>query len=139
MKLFAKIGAVSLIGGVAVLLSATVNASNERAREDYTAIKHAQAVARAENDVIKLNCVNDKLVQAKALLNIIDAGNDQEAGQLHELRVAAEGCAGKKQISSEGSTNSFEGPPGAGQPNPGWTGFGTTFEPGVNASPSTPR
>ena len=144
MKLFAKIGAVSLIGGVVVALSATGFASKGEADEDYTAMKHAQALARAENDVIKLNCVNDKLVQAKALLNIIDNGSEQDStirqdsAQLHELRIAADGCAGRKQI-SEGSTNSFEGPPGATEPDPGWNGWGTIFEPGANASKSTPN
>ena len=142
MKLFAKIGAVSLIGGVVVALSANGFASAE-ADEDYAAMKHAQALARAENDVIKLNCVNDKLVQAKALLNIIDAGNDQgpvlrqDTVQLHELRIAADGCAGRRQV-NEGSTNSFSGPEGASEPNPDWNGWGNTFEPGTNASPSTP-
>jgi hypothetical protein len=143
MKLFAKIGAVSLVGGVVVALSATGFASKAQAEEDYTAMKHAQALARAENDVIKLNCVNDKLVQAKALLNIIDTGNDQasvlaqDTAQLHELRIAADGCNGRKQI-TEGSTNSFTGPEGASEPNPDWNGWGTTFEPGANASQSTP-
>ena len=66
MKLFAKIGAASFIGGLVVVLSATVFASKESAQDDYVAMKHAQAEARAASDVIKLNCVNDKLVQAKA-------------------------------------------------------------------------
>src|SRR5258706_5231887 len=53
MKLFAKIGVLSLVGGVA-LLSASVHASNEQAQEDYVAMKHDQAGARAANDIIKL-------------------------------------------------------------------------------------
>ncbi len=40
-----------------------------------------QEIARREKDVIKLNCVNDKLLQLKQLLNIADQANNnmQEA------------------------------------------------------------
>jgi hypothetical protein len=96
-------------------------------------------VARAQNDIIKLNCVNDKLVLANPLLNLIDSGDLKQLGPLHELRVAAEYCAGKKEISTDISgTNSFTSPEGASEPNADWAQWGTTFEPGVNASPSSP-
>lgn len=137
MKSLAKIGLGALLGGAALLLSASVGATNAQAHADFTAIQNAQTRARVENDRIKLNCINDKLVLAKATLNIIDNGDTTKLGQLHELRVAAEACAGKKQVSTD-SNNSFTAPPGASEPgNPGGD-WGTVFEPGVNASPSTP-
>src|ERR1700761_3027738 len=118
MKLLAKLGLATLAGGTAFLLSGTGDASNAEARAEYQAIIGAQAAARAQNDVLKLNCVNDKLVLAKALMNIIDNGDEHQLGQLHELRVAAEYCAGKKEITSgETGTNSYTSPAGAMEPN----------------------
>ncbi len=138
MKSLAKIGLGVVLGGAALMVSASVGATNEQAHADFSAIQNAQTRAKVENDRIKLNCINDKLVLAKAVLNIIDAGDSTKTAQLHELRVAAEACAGKKQVSTD-SNNSFTAPPGASEPeNPGGLDWGTTFEPGVNASPSTP-
>ena len=137
MKLLAKIGLGTILGGAAVLLSAPVGATNVQAHADFTAIQNAQTRAKVENDRIKLNCINDKLVLAKAVLNLIDSGDVSQLSQLHELRVAAEGCAGKKQVGTE-SDNSFTAPPGATEPGIPGVDWGTVFEPGVNASPSTP-
>src|SRR5689334_608278 len=139
MKLFAKIGLVTLLGGAGVVfVSANVAASNAEAHADFSVIQKARAVAKAENDLIKLNCINDKLVLANGLLNIIDGGDTTKLSELHELRVAAEACAGKTRVKGEGGWNTFTGPPGATEPNDPGLDWGTTFEPGVNASPSTP-
>lgn len=76
-----------------------------------------QELARRGQDVIKLNCVNDKLVQMKQLLNIADIANNnmQEAiargdedtryhefgritiaaDQAHALNTEAENCIGQ--------------------------------------------
>jgi hypothetical protein len=141
MKLFAKMGLGALLGA-GLLVASNVHASKVEAHADYAAILNAQAVARVEKDLIKLNCVNDKLVLANATLNIIDAdpsgGNPTKESELHELRVAAENCAGKKQVNFT-SDNSFTAPPGAQEPGEGGApDWGVVFEPGVNASPSTP-
>jgi hypothetical protein len=90
MKLFAKLGLAALAGGAALLMSGTGDASNAQAQADYNAMRSAQAVARAQNDIIKLNCVNDKLVLANPLLNLIDSGDLKQLGPLHELRERAE-------------------------------------------------
>lgn len=140
MKLLTKIGVGTLLGVAGFVASTTnVSASNVQAHADFSAIVNAQAVAKVENDRIKLNCINDKLVLAKAVLNLIDGGDGSKVPQLHELRVAAEACAGKRQVSQDGN-NSFTAPVGPVQPpeNPGGLDWGTTFEPPVNASPSTP-
>lgn len=136
MKSLAKIGLGALLGG-AVLLSATVGATNAQAHADFEAIQNLQTRAKVENDRIKLNCINDKLVLANAVINLIDAGDATKSAQLHELRVAAEACAGKKQVSTD-SNNSFTVPPGASEPDNPNADWGAVFEPGVNASPSTP-
>jgi hypothetical protein len=38
----------------------------------YTTLVHLQAVARAEKDVVKLNCVNENLMTVKALIKIAE-------------------------------------------------------------------
>lgn len=79
-----------------------------------------QQVARKQKDIIKLNCVNDKLLQLKQLLNIAEAARNNlteaitvknegdryhQFGQItisHEkatvLRDEAEGCIGEELI-----------------------------------------
>jgi hypothetical protein len=79
-----------------------------------------QQIARKQKDVIKLNCVNDKLLQIKQLLNIAEAAmtnlheavaQQDEAGRYHEygkiviteqqvqvLASEAETCIGEELI-----------------------------------------
>ncbi len=66
----------------------------ERMNESLKHVVGLQEIARKQKDVIKLNCVNDKLLQVKQLLNIADAAstNMQEAiarqdddGRYHEF------------------------------------------------------
>lgn len=79
-----------------------------------------QQLARKQKDVIKLNCVNDKLLQVKQLLNIAEAGRtnliesiaqSDDAGSAHQfsqitiakektsgLGDEAEGCIGEELI-----------------------------------------
>src|SRR5262245_61635725 len=42
---------------------------------DNKHVLHLQALARKEKDVIKLTCINDKLVQIKAQMNLFDNAN----------------------------------------------------------------
>jgi hypothetical protein len=56
-------------------------------KADLRHVLHLQAKARQAKDVIKLNCINDKLVQLKAQVNIFDsahaslkAGLDDDGG-----------------------------------------------------------
>jgi hypothetical protein len=89
----------------------------EKMKEHLRRIVELQEVARRQKDVIKLNCVNDKLLQVKQLLNIAEAAstNMQEAiarkdeeGRYHEfgritiahqqvavLSTEAENCIGE--------------------------------------------
>lgn len=79
-----------------------------------------QQVARKQKDVIKLNCVNDKLLQVKQLLNIAEGATtnmheaiaqEDEAGRYHEfgkiviadqqvrvLAGEAENCIGEELV-----------------------------------------
>ena len=89
-------------------------------QEVLVRVVELQHLARKQKDVIKLNCVNDKLLQVKQLLNIAEAGRtdliesiaqrDNE-GTLHQfsqisiakektdgLHSEAEGCIGEELI-----------------------------------------
>jgi hypothetical protein len=51
-------------------------------QEDNRRVLFLREQAKKSKDVIKLSCVNDKLVQIKAQMNIADATNDQLQGAL---------------------------------------------------------
>jgi len=175
MKLLAKVLFVGVIGTVGVGLTTFLhaapgsvwdsngtpsNASFEemmiRARDardamiqDYRHIQHLQQVARKEKDVVKLNCVNDKLVQVKPLMNDADrerteleanVGNRRtyfgdivaDVSSIHRLREEADQCVGEGIPLTE-SSNSFSGPqlPDSPYGDP----FGPIGEPPGYASP----
>ncbi len=86
---------------------------------DNRHVLHLQALARKEKDVIKLTCINDKLVQLKPQMNLFDesklrvealadSGDDtprqafneaETAGlEVHRLRGEADGCAGELEM-----------------------------------------
>lgn len=83
-----------------------MTAAAERAISDLqTILKRVldlQQAARKSNDVIKLNCVNDKLLQLKQLLNIAETGRTnlteaiaaqnaaEQAHQHNQIKVAGE-------------------------------------------------
>src|SRR5687768_15457640 len=50
---------------------------------DHRHVLHLQALARKEKDVIKLTCINDKLVQLKAQMNLFDNAALQLDGVLN--------------------------------------------------------
>ena len=89
-------------------------------QEVLVRVVELQKVARKAKDVIKLNCVNDKLLQVKQLLNIAEAGRtdmveaiaqqdkDSTQHQFSQITIAgekadglrgeAEGCIGEELI-----------------------------------------
>jgi hypothetical protein len=119
--------------GVTVMLSlpdiqARVRQFHEQLRADARHIQHLQQIARKEKDVIKLNCVNDKLVQVKPQMNIADLGEAelesaredermsifdsiaQAVENIRRLREEADQCIGESITSVGDSSNSFTGP-----------------------------
>lgn len=131
-------------------LLARARALHDQTRAEARHIQHMQQVARSEKDVIKLNCVNDKLVQVKAQMNIADAGEAklasaqagerieifetiaQAAQSVRQLRGEADQCVGEPVITGGKSSNSFTGPEAADDPT---KGFGRGIEPPAYASP----
>ena len=91
--------------------------------DDLRHVKHLQEVARKQKDVIKLTCVNDKLIALKAEANIFDesrhglqnvaaegserftvfASVTDGAQNVHKLRGEADACVGEPELAGESS------------------------------------
>jgi hypothetical protein len=152
----AQPGTTSATGTVTVALPAVeiqarVQVFLEQTRADARHIMHLQQIARKEKDVIKLNCVNDKLVQVKPELNIIDNGVSElesatdanrmtvfegiaaAAENIRHLREEADQCIGEPVQTGGDSSNSFTGPDMPDDPTKGFSG--PELEPPGYASP----
>jgi hypothetical protein len=133
-------------------IRARVALMREQTRADARHMQHLQQIARQEKNVIKLNCVNDKLVQAKPEMNIADAKEAEleAAGEadrmvlfeaiatasdsLRRLREEADQCIGEPISFGMGeSSNSFTGPHAPDDPTKGLPGG--QIEPPAYASP----
>lgn len=126
-------------------------ALREQSRSDTRHIHHLQAIARKEKDVIKLNCVNDKLVQAKPQMNIADMAASelttapeadrmaifeslsQAAESVRLLREEADQCIGQPIQTGGDSSNTFTGPEAPDDPTKGMSP--PELEPPSYASP----
>jgi hypothetical protein len=143
--LYAAPGDVGLDG-----MTPALTASRSQMLEDYRHVQHLQIVARREKDVIKLNCVNDKLVQLKPQLNLWDRTQAELAGvtdgttreaivtelnnstqRVRQLRQEADQCIGEP-VAEQESSNSWTGPTVPDNP---YTDWGTVLEPPAYASP----
>ena len=99
--------------------------------EDMRHVLHLQALARKEKDVIKLTCINDKLVQIKAQQNLFDTANlqldtqvtasdespkttyaelEKASADIKKLRGEADGCAGELEMYKQESKADFTRP-----------------------------
>jgi len=135
----------------AVEVSARVQVFQEQTRADARHMQHLQQLARKEKDVIKLNCVNDKLVQVKPEMNIVDAAIAElesatdatrmpvfesistAAENIRRLREEADQCIGEPVQTGGDSSNSFTGPTAPDDPTKGFNG--PELEPPAYASP----
>jgi hypothetical protein len=132
-------------------LQARVHVLHDQTRADARHVQYLQQIARKEKDVIKLNCVNDKLVQIKPQMNLgdaaesqMDGANDaaritafetvaQSAENVRRLREEADQCIGEPITQGSESSNSFTGPKAPDDPA---KGFGNNpIEPPGYASP----
>jgi hypothetical protein len=99
--------------------------------QDHKHVLHLQALARKAKDVIKLTCINDKLVQLKAQMNLFDtsalqlealasasddsprlvfADIEKAAGDVKRLRSEADGCAGELEMYRQESKTDVDRP-----------------------------
>ena len=110
-----------------------------------------QMQARRAKDVIRLNCINDKLIQLKPLRNLLDthlgtfdnatSSTEQSAAiqnitetasNIRTLRDEARTCAGEYQLVSD-MRNNWDGPDIPDDPGKNW--FPPSLEPPGYASP----
>ena len=126
-------GSLSGNAGVTVVLPLVdmqprVQRLRDQIRADGRHIQHLQQIARKEKDVIKLNCVNDKLVQVKPQMNILDLNAGQLEGAadaermasyeaiteaaeaVRRLREEADQCIGEPIQTGGDSSNTFTSP-----------------------------
>jgi hypothetical protein len=152
----AATGSSSGGAGVTVILSPAdiqtrVHQLHDQTRADARHIQHLQQIARKERDIIKLNCVNDKLVQVKPQMNIADAAESELEGakdtdrmaifdtvsvateNVRRLREEADQCIGEPIQTGGESSNSFTGPQAPDDPTKGFGGG--EIEPPGYASP----
>lgn len=99
--------------------------------EDNKHVLHLQALARKEKDVIKLTCINDKLVQIKAQMNLFDnsalalegainntddsprlifADIEKAGADVKKLRGEADACAGELEMYKQESKTDVDRP-----------------------------
>ena len=126
----------------------------EQMQTDVRYVMYLQAQARQQKDVIKLNCVNDKLIQIKAEMNIGDSANElltvaiaQNTGDkraafdqltevgnaVKELRQQASACLGEAELIKQESGGTFSHP--AFPDDPTIIPFDVYTEPPAYASP----
>lgn len=124
-------------------------------QDAYREVMHLKEQARKQKDVIKLNCVNEKLVQIKAQLNIEDTQNQDlqvslahnstdrdarfdalkgTAEQVLRLRDDAKGCIGEPELYKQESGVIVTHPPIVDDPTVP-PDYGWTVEPPGYASP----
>jgi hypothetical protein len=124
---------------------------------DYQHVLYIKEQAKKAKDVIKLSCVNDKLVQVKAQMNIADEANDQlqaalargadervgyfqtlstTGSAIHVLRESAATCIGEPELYKQEAAGSYTKPETPDDPTQTpESGNDGTFEPPAYASP----
>lgn len=98
-------------------------------RVDSQHVTSLQARARKEKDVIKLSCINDKMIKLKAETNLFDQAKlqllgvldrddrfsayqsvSQAADRVHKQREEADACVGSPELEPGDSGNDFTAP-----------------------------
>jgi hypothetical protein len=118
---------------------------------DLQHVERLQAKARKEKDVIKLSCINDKLIELKPEANMFDAirkelldqfdeaiaqSLEKSAIQVHKIREQADMCAGEFELAPGASGNSVTAPEISDDPTTDLPfDMGTLVEPPAYASP----
>lgn len=126
---------------------------DKQTEDDAAYVLRLQIKARKDKDVIKLNCINDKLLQIKALRNIIEgaktdfdiavSGNsaDEQQYQFTRITMSADNI---RALREEANACAGEIPDHIGETSVDWTGpdippednpFGVEVEPPGYASP----
>jgi hypothetical protein len=126
-----------------------------QASTDLNHVNQLRLAAQRGQDPIKLDCVNDKLLQMKGERNLLDVstgsvgdavalvneekgnqamkGARKVASKIHSLREAADACIGSNEVFYQGDTQvDWNGPE---TDDPDGNGFDPSLEPPAYASP----
>ncbi|HPH64354.1 MAG TPA: hypothetical protein PLF40_01345 [Kofleriaceae bacterium] len=136
-------------------LQATAEELANQASSDLNHVNQLRLTAQRGQDPIKLDCVNDKLLEMKGQRNLLDGklgsvgdavalvneekGNgavkdaQKVASKIHNLREAADACIGSNEVFYQGDTQvDWNGPE---TDDPDGNGFDHQVEPPAYASP----
>jgi len=111
-------------------VKAKIEATGKQITADNRHVLHLQAIARKEKDVIKLTCINDKLILIKAQMNVFDSAQaqlegadtsdgliasavedvDKSGAEVKKLRGEAQQCAGELDMYKQESAADVEIP-----------------------------
>ena len=159
-KFLAKVLFVAALGGVAATMYAAPSGPEAYASEaekiklqmiaDQQFVLRLKVQAVRDKDVIRINCLNDKLVQMNPLMNIVDRlidrlSNESESesvfneltdagNKVREQRELAQQCAESKLLVTE-SSNAYTAPHGPEDPTQGMPNDYGYVEPPGYASP----
>jgi hypothetical protein len=126
-----------------------------QASADLNHVNQLRLATQRGQDPIKLDCVNDKLLQMKGERNLLDVstgsvgdavalvneekgnqamkGARKDASKIHSLREAADACIGSNEVFYQGDTQvDWNGPE---TDDPDGNGFDPSLEPPAYASP----
>jgi hypothetical protein len=136
-------------------IRAQVEKADIQVKADQQTVLYLQAVARKEKDVIKLSCVNDKMVLLKAQANLFDQSRAEltavmetdardgvfrsvvdTAERIRKIREEAEGCIGQPELGNEFASD-FTAPAIPDDPTTGvpFDNNDSVIEPPAYASP----
>ncbi len=136
-------------------MTGQVSTFSKQLEQDRRHLEHLRAEARKQQDVIKLNCVNGKLVELKAQQNIFDNARQQfeasqnnldvartqygtmldVAGQGSQLRGEGDVCVGVPELYKQEAKNEVSHPEFPDDPTVGNPFLPETVEPPAYASP----
>lgn len=110
-------------------LTAKLDELDKQAKDDARQVNRLRLMAKKAKDVVKLNCVNDKLVDIKGLLNVIDLDRSKvdseissdgrasaysslvtNTASVRALREEAQACVGEGLDSAGDNTLDVNGP-----------------------------
>ncbi|MBS1124809.1 MAG: hypothetical protein H6Q90_7037 [Deltaproteobacteria bacterium] len=135
-------------------MTSQVSTFEAQLKEELRYLEHLRAQARKEQDIIKLNCVNGRLVELKAQVNLFDTARQQFEGtkdnveqartqydamtnvmaEAAELRGEANACAGVPDLYKQEAKNDVQHPDFPDDPTVG-DPFPEDVEPPIYASP----
>jgi hypothetical protein len=128
----------------------------DKIKVDVRHVMHLRELARKQKDVIKLTCVNDKLIQIKAQQNIFGAAQVQlqaalsdgqgdrfalftqaseDASAIRKLREEADACLGEGDLSPSETDVDYTSPDIVDDPTKAGDVFQSGVEPPGYASP----